>query len=501
MRAACRQRINSLMYKMPCSIICFSSLQLILVVQILLSDEVYCDLTFRHNVKTPFKSDLNEGQDHKCKENSTYVWCTPSNYNAEDDPFRYTSLTNIPLPWSYDFKFIIKEVSNVNDKAQSISVSMYFGVRWFEPRLVINETAEDWTEPKLGPDDHVNVSPETIKDLWYPDLEIYGLEKFDLQKVLKEMSGVRIIKNQTIDYELRAVITISCHMNFNNYPLDSHTCPFQIGSYFGTVKTVTCSSYYEFDEDRQRSLQYFTTIIPLLEEDQNVTLPSGNYAACGFTIKLRRMRMQNLIQVYVPSTMFVMVSWVSFLIKPEVIPGRMALLITLFLVLINIFNGVKADAPASKQLNAVDLYLVVCIFLVFAALVEYSVILYIQKKVKKPSFCKQQIYENHEELLDANPSPRHKRHASQVMQLKNQTIKTPKSNKPGDAKSRLYQIGQDNVEVDGINDDEKKTIRKNKKIVSDHYTECICENIDMISLWISPLLFIIFSIVYWIVYY
>ena len=34
-----------------------------------------------------------------------------------------------------------------------------------------------------------------------------------------------------------------------------------------------------------------------------------------------------------------MVSWVSFLVPPEVVPGRMAMLITLFLVLINIFNS------------------------------------------------------------------------------------------------------------------------------------------------------------------
>ena len=28
------------------------------------------------------------------------------------------------------------------------------------------------------------------------------------------------------------------------------------------------------------------------------------------------------VQVYLPSFMFVIVSWVSFLIKPEVVPGR-----------------------------------------------------------------------------------------------------------------------------------------------------------------------------------
>ena len=45
--------------------------------------------------------------------------------------------------------------------------------------------------------------------------------------------------------------------------------------------------------------------------------------------------------------------------------SRMAMLVTLFLVLINIFNSVRENAPISSRLNAVDLYLVICIFFVF----------------------------------------------------------------------------------------------------------------------------------------
>ena len=48
----------------------------------------------------------------------------------------------------------------------------------------------------------VNVSPESLKYIWYPELEIYGLERFGRQRVLKEMSGVRIRRNRTIHYEL-----------------------------------------------------------------------------------------------------------------------------------------------------------------------------------------------------------------------------------------------------------------------------------------------------------
>ncbi len=46
--------------------------------------------------------------------------------------------------------------------------------------------------------------------------------------------------------------------------------------------------------------------------------------------------------------LFVVVSWISFVVPPEVIPGRMALLITLFLVLVNIFNSVTTNTPKAE---------------------------------------------------------------------------------------------------------------------------------------------------------
>ena len=43
-----------------------------------------------------------------------------------------------------------------------------------------------------------------------------------------------------------------------------------------------------------------------------------------------------------------MVSWISFVVPPDVIPGRMGLLITLFLVLVNIFNSVTTNTPKAE---------------------------------------------------------------------------------------------------------------------------------------------------------
>ena len=59
----------------------------------------------------------------------------------------------------------------------------------------------------------VNESPETLRYIWYPELEIYGLETFGRQSVLKEMSGVRIMKNKTINYELGWVTSSKIELN------------------------------------------------------------------------------------------------------------------------------------------------------------------------------------------------------------------------------------------------------------------------------------------------
>jgi divalent metal cation (Fe/Co/Zn/Cd) transporter len=65
-------------------------------------------------------------------------------------------------------------------------------------------------------------------------------------------------------------------------------------------------------------------------------------------------------------------SWASFLIPPEVVPGRMAMLITLFLVLINIFNSVTAISPNVEGMTAISAWMIVCILFVFAALAGYA---------------------------------------------------------------------------------------------------------------------------------
>ena len=80
------------------------------------------------------------------------------------------------------------------------------------------------------------------------------------------------------------------------------------------------------------------------------------------------------------STSLVIISWISFIVNPSAIPGRMGMLVTVFLVLINIFIGVKNSSPTSNGLNAADIFLVTCLVWVFGALLEYALVLIMNKR-------------------------------------------------------------------------------------------------------------------------
>ena len=80
---------------------------------------------------------------------------------------------------------------------------------------------------------------------------------------------------------------------------------------------------------------------------------------------LTRHAMSYMITYYLPSGLFVVVSWISFLIPPDIVPGRMSLLITLFLVLINIFNNVTTNSPKAEGLTAIEIWMLACILFVF----------------------------------------------------------------------------------------------------------------------------------------
>ena len=104
------------------------------------------------------------------------------------------------------------------------------------------------------------------------------------------------------------------------------------------------------------------------EDDVN----AYRYSADGFKIRLRRRFLPYLLRVYVPCVLFVVISWLSFLIDPAMVPGRLALLVTLLLLLINMHNGVSLGMPMVDGITSIEMWIFASIFFVCGAMLEYA---------------------------------------------------------------------------------------------------------------------------------
>ena len=50
-----------------------------------------------------------------------------------------------------------------------------------------------------------SIAFQTIKELWKPNLEIYGLEHYETHKILGRMAGLRVTKQRRIKYDTKWV--------------------------------------------------------------------------------------------------------------------------------------------------------------------------------------------------------------------------------------------------------------------------------------------------------
>ena len=98
------------------------------------------------------------------------------------------------------------------------------------------------------------------------------------------------------------------------------------------------------DQATQNHTQKFDVSFKQLE-NMNWIGDGGEFSMGGFQVELVRSRGPFFTHTIGPTFMVTIISFFSFVIPVEMVPGRMALLITIYLMLINIKNNEQNMGP------------------------------------------------------------------------------------------------------------------------------------------------------------
>jgi len=428
-----------------------------------------------------------------CNQNSLsdHPFCIPPDYNKDMIPS-----TDGPLEIFVDI--FIFEVSKINDIELTMTFELYFDLMWEENRFVINKTSDKW-----GQDGSFMGSTNFVKSLWLPDIQIYKCKQFKKRQIVTDVAGLIVWNDKRLLYTVSTEVVIDCPMKFSGYPLDHQSCKFLVGSYIHDNTQITFTGRFRHDIENQRAQQYMINCTQLEENDTIIFWANRTYSQTGFQVDMVRRRTPVLLQVYLPSGLFVVVSWISFIVPPEVVPGRMALLVTLFLVLVNIFNSVTANAPKAEGLTAVETWVVSCIIHVFGVLAEYALILKIIQTEKRRDAKARRAFLKVLSNSNGNGSTSNSNHSSSEKPLmRGRAVQLTQSGICSSSMAEVY-------EAEPLHSNDNQFKQEMDRQWSNHQRDSRCvrekiqmayERVDRVAMYLFPAIFFMFNMLYWTYY-
>ena len=136
------------------------------------------------------------------------VFCLPSDYRKDVPPpskksFLKSEFQSIKVslsvhdgPISVYFKIPVSEVSKIDDQRSQISIRWTYKLKWPEPRMILNASA-DWSKGEL------NVRGDMVDHFWTPDIIIHDLVSFYKPEVLNQVAALEIKRWKQLYFKVR----------------------------------------------------------------------------------------------------------------------------------------------------------------------------------------------------------------------------------------------------------------------------------------------------------
>ncbi|KAL4648327.1 glycine receptor subunit alpha-4-like [Arapaima gigas] len=306
-------------------------------------------------------------------------------------------------PVNVTCNIFINSFGSITETTMDYRLNVFLRQQWNDPRLAYKEY----------PDDSLDLDPSMLDSIWKPDLFFANEKGANFHEVTTDNKLLRIFQNGNVLYSIRLTLILSCPMNLKNFPMDIQTCTMQLESFGytmndlvfewldeGPVQVADDLVLPQFVLKEEKDLGYCTKHyntggirVPSVRSDgfgadvESLTaeaLPfAGKFTCIEVKFHLERQMGYYLIQMYIPSLLIVILSWVSFWINMDAAPARVGLGITTVLTMTTQSSGSRASLPKVSYVKAIDIWMAVCLLFVFAALLEYAAVNFVSRQHKE----------------------------------------------------------------------------------------------------------------------
>lgn len=268
----------------------------------------------------------------------------------------------------------VVDIDNIDGAQQSFVANFAVSAQWKDPRLA---------------EETVSVRTMDLDKIWSPNLQILNQQK--LFKTFPEK--VEVSPDGTVIYRQRYWGTLSYPMNLKEFPLDQHSLQIKIVSVGNNAEDID----FTIAEDRTGMADVLTVtdwdVLGWEAFTESIIVGPKLPVLPGVVFEFEAKRQVNfyIIKVLIPLIMIVFMSLIVLFIDPVHVGPKFSIAITSILTLIAYRFLLGTLLPKISYLTHMDYFLFGSMFLVFAVLVETSVVARFMS-VKKEEHAKKLDY-------------------------------------------------------------------------------------------------------------
>ncbi|XP_016069563.1 PREDICTED: LOW QUALITY PROTEIN: gamma-aminobutyric acid receptor subunit epsilon-like [Miniopterus natalensis] len=216
-----------------------------------------------------------------------------------------------------------------------------------------------------------------VSQLWNPDSFFRNSKWTLVYEITMPNQVVHIHKDGKALYTIRVTTDTGCSFHMLKFPMDSHFCPLSFSS-FSYPENEMMYKWKDFkleiNESNSWKLFQFNFTGVSNETETISTIAGNDLMIIMLFFNVSRLFGLNAIQNYVPSSVTVIMFWVSFWIKKDSVPAKTSLRITSVLPMTTLGSYSQKNFLHVSYITALDFCIAICFLFCLCTLVEFAML-------------------------------------------------------------------------------------------------------------------------------